>query len=86
MVIGRKFQEVAKKVLSIMTVLPLMSERRESDTQRFAKPANHLTAQPLCPQIPQQFAGQFSEIQALCLLKAGKLGLHCVKSPYPLRS
>ena len=69
-----------------MTVSPLMSERRESDTQRFAIPANHLAAQPLCPQIPQKFAGQFSEIQALCLLKAGKLGLHSVKSPYPLRS
>ena len=86
MVTGLKFQEVLLKVLSIMTVLPLMSERKESDTQRFAVTVNHLTAPPLCPQILQQFAGQFSEIQALCLLKAGKLGLHRVKSPYPLRS
>ena len=69
-----------------MTVLPLMSEHSERVTRRFAIPANHLTVQPLCPQIPQQFAGQFSEFQALCLLKAGKLGLHCLESPYPLRS
>lgn len=86
MVTGLKLQKVALKVLSIMAVLSLMSERRESDTQRFAEPANHLTAHPLFPQIPQQFAGQFSEIQALCLLKAGKLGLYCAKSPFPLRS
>ena len=70
----------------IMTELPLMSERGENDTHRFAITANQLTAQPLSPRIPQQFAGQFSEIQALCLLKAGKLGVRCVKSPYPLRS
>ncbi len=69
-----------------MTVLPPMSERRESDTERFTIGVNHLAAQPLFPQIPQQFAGQFSEIQALCLLKAGRLGLHRANSPYPLRS
>ena len=70
----------------IMTVSPPMSERSESDTQRFALTANHMGAQPLFPQIPQQFAGQFSEIQALCLLKAGKLGLRHAHSTYPLRS
>ena len=70
----------------IMTVSPPMSERSESDTERFAFAANNLAAQPLFPRIPQQFAGQVSEIQALCLLKAGKLGLHRANSPYPLRS
>ena len=78
MVTGLKFHEVALKVLSIMAVFSLMSERRECNTQRFAESANHLAAHPLFPQIPQQFAGQFSEIQALCLLKAGKLGLYFV--------
>jgi hypothetical protein len=70
----------------IMTVLPLMSERRESDTRQFVLSANQAAVQPLLLQIPQQFAGQFSEIQALCLLKAGKLGLHSAKPVYPLRS
>lgn len=69
-----------------MTVLPPMSERSENDTERFTIGVNRLAAQPLFPQIPQQFAGQFSEIQPLCLLKAGRLGLHRANSPYPLRS
>jgi hypothetical protein len=80
------FKTSHSRVVSIMSVISLVSERRESDTQRFAIPANSEAVEASFPQIPQQFAGQFSELQALCLLKAGKLGNHRLKSPCPLRS
>ena len=75
-VADQKFQEeTSLKVLRIMMFSQLISDCRQSDTRRFAIPANLFAAQPVCTQIRQHFAGI-----------PGNTGLQSEGSSYPLRS
>ena len=75
-VADQQFQEeTTLKVLRIMMFSQLMSDCRQSDTWRFAIPANLFAAQPVRTQIRQHFAGN-----------PGNTGLRSEESSYPLRS
>ena len=68
-------EETTSQVLRIMMFSQLMSDCRQSDTRRFAIPANLFAAQPVRTQIRQHFAGN-----------PGNTGLRSEESSYPLRS
>jgi hypothetical protein len=68
-------EEPTSEVLRIMMVSRLMLICDQSDTRRFAKPANLFAAQPVRPQLRQQTAGN-----------SGSTGLPGEESPYPLRT
>lgn len=68
-------EETISKVLRIMMFSQLMSDCRQSDTRRFAIPANLFGTQSVRPQTRQHLAGN-----------SGITGLRSEESSYPLRS
>lgn len=63
-----------------------ISDCGQSDTKRFAVPANAFATQPVRPQIQQDLVGPSSVIQTVSPQYSGNIGFKCVQPPYPLRS
>jgi len=86
-VADQQFQEeTISQVLRIMMFSQLMSDCRQSDTKRFAIPANLFGTQPVRLQTRQHLVGLCSVIQIVSDLNSGNTGLRSEESSYPLRS